>query len=180
MTSPPPAWPDTLPPPRDAARPYRICLVCLGNICRSPMAEAVLRAGLDRAGLAGAVVVDSAGTGDWHVGGGMDRRARAELARRGYDGAAHRARQVAPSWLAERDLVLAMDRQNVADLRRMAGDDPAERDRIRLLRSFDPRSGPGAEVPDPYYGEGVSFGLVLDLIEAAAAGLAEALSAALG
>src|SRR5216684_951834 len=80
MTSPPPAWPDTLPPPRDAARPYRICLVCLGNICRSQMAEAVLRAGLDRAGLAGAVVADSAGTGDWHVGGGMDRRARAELA----------------------------------------------------------------------------------------------------
>jgi len=180
MTSPPPAWPDTLPPPRDAARPYRICLVCLGNICRSPMAEAVLRAGLDRAGLAGAVVADSAGTGDWHVGGGMDRRARAELARRGYDGAAHRARQVAPSWLAERDLVLGMDRQNVADLRRMAGDDPAERDRIRLLRSFDPRSGSGAEVPDPYYGEGASFGLVLDLIEAAAAGLAEALRAALG
>jgi protein-tyrosine phosphatase len=179
MTSPPPAWPDTLPPPRDPARPYRVCLVCLGNICRSPMAEAVLRARLDRAVLGRAVVVDSAGTGDWHVGNRMDSRARAELASRGYDGAAHRARQVAPSWLAERDLVLAMDRQNLADLRRMAGDDPAERDRIRLLRSFDKRSDPGAEVPDPYYGEGASFGLVLDLVEAAADGLAGLLSAAL-
>jgi protein-tyrosine phosphatase len=179
MTSPPPAWPDTLPPPRDLARPYRICLVCLGNICRSPMAEAVLRAELDRAGLGGAVALDSAGTGDWHVGSRMDSRARAELASRGYDGTTHRARQVASSWLAERDLVLAMDRQNLADLRRLAGADPAERDRIRLLRSFDKRSGPDAEVPDPYYGEGASFGMVLDLIEAAAGGLAEVLSAAL-
>ena len=176
MTSPPPAWPDTLPPPRDTTRPYR---VCLGNICRSPMAEAVLRAGLDRAGLGRAVVVDSAGTGDWHVGSRMDSRARAELASRGYDGGLHRARQVVPRWLAERDLILAMDRQNLADLHRMAGDDPAERDRIRLLRSFDKRSGPDADVPDPYYGESASFGLVLDLIEAAAGGLAEELGAAL-
>ncbi len=179
MTSPPPAWPDTLPPPRDPARPYRVCLVCLGNICRSPMAEAVLRAALDRAGLGSAVTVDSAGTGDWHVGSRMDSRARAELASRGYDGTSHRARQVARSWLADRDLVLAMDGQNLADLRRMAGDDPAGRDRIRLLRSFDPRSGPDAEVPDPYYGEGASFGTVLDLIEAAAGGLADALGEAL-
>jgi protein-tyrosine phosphatase len=179
MTSPPPAWPDTLPPPRRPGQPYRVCLVCLGNICRSPMAESVLRARLARAGLGGAVEVDSAGTGDWHVGNRMDSRARAELARRGYDGTLHRARQIAPSWLAERDLVLAMDRQNLADLRRMAGDDPAGRDRIRLLRSFDPRSGPDAEVPDPYYGEGASFGMVLDLVEAAADGLAAELSAAL-
>ena len=202
MTSPPPAWPDTLPPPRDPAGPYRICLVCLGNICRSPMAEAALRAALDRAGLTGAVTVDSAGTGDWHIGHRMDARARAELGRRGYDGAAHRARQFAPSWLAERDLVVAMDRQNLADLRRMADyaetdraetsdgattsrtrdgqdSDHAARDRVRLLRSFDPGSDPGDEVPDPYYGEGASFGTVLDLVEAAAAGLASALAVAL-
>jgi protein-tyrosine phosphatase len=180
MTSTPPAWPGTLPPPRDPARPYRIFLICLGNICRSPMAEAVLRAELDRAGLGRAVTVDSAGTGDWHIGNRMDRRARAELARRGYDGAPHRARQVEPPWLAQRDLVLAMDRHNLADLRRMAGDDPAERARIRLLRSFDPRSGPDAEVPDPYDGRTASFGTVLDLIEAAARGLAAQLAAALG
>jgi protein-tyrosine phosphatase len=176
MTSQPPAWP-AIPPPRDPARPYRVCLVCLGNICRSPMAEAVIRAELDRAGLDGAVEVDSAGTGDWHVGSRMDRRARAELARRGFDGAPHRARQFLRSWLADRDLVLAMDRANLADLRRMAG--PAERDRIMLLRSFDRSAGQDAEVPDPYYGEGVSFATVLDMIEAAARGLAGALGAAL-
>ena len=179
MTSTPPAWPGTLPPPRDPARPYRIFLVCLGNICRSPMAEAVLRAELDRAGLGRAVTVDSAGTGDWHIGDRMDRRARDELARRGYDGAPHRARQIEAPWLAQRDLVLAMDRHNLADLRQMAGDDPAERARIRLLRSFDPRSGPDAEVPDPYDGRSASFGTVLDLVEAAARGLAGQLRAAL-
>ena len=179
MTLPTPAWPDTLPPPRDPGRPYRIFLVCLGNICRSPMAEAVLRAELDQAGLSRAVTVDSAGTGDWHVGSRMDRRARAELARRGYDGAPHRARQVEPSWLEQRDLVLAMDRHNLADLRRMAGEDPAERARIRLLRSFDPRSGPDEEVPDPYDGKTASFGMVLDLVQAAARGLAGQLRQAL-
>ena len=140
------------------------------------MAEAVLRAELDQAGLSGAVAVDSAGTGDWHIGNRMDSRARAELASRGYDGTTHRARQIAPSWLAERDLVLAMDVSNLTDLRRMAG---AERDRIRLLRSFDRRSAPDAEVPDPYYGEDASFGSVLDLIQAAARGLAETLATAL-
>jgi protein-tyrosine phosphatase len=175
MTSPP-AWPATLPPPRDPAHAYRICLVCLGNICRSPMAETVLAAELDRAGLLGAVEVDSAGTGDWHVGHPMDRRARAELAHRGYDGSAHQARQFPASWLADRDLVLAMDASNLADLRALPGADPS---RIRLFRSFDPAAGDDAEVPDPYYGEGASFGTVLDLVEAAARGLTAKLSAAL-
>src|SRR5260370_33144769 len=74
------------PAPRAALKIYEICLVCLGNICRSPMAQAVLTAELARAGLAGRVLLTSAGTGDWHIGESMDRRARAELARRGYDG----------------------------------------------------------------------------------------------
>src|ERR1700753_1143356 len=82
-----------LPPPRDPGAPYTVCLVCLGNICRSPMAEVVLRAELATAGLDAAVTVDSAGTGDWHIGHPLDRRAHAELARRGDDGAAHRAPQ---------------------------------------------------------------------------------------
>src|SRR2546423_4745135 len=94
-----------LPSPREPGSPYRICLVCLGNICRSPMAETILRAELDSAGLDGKVVVDSAGTGDWHIGDAMDPDARAALARRGYDGSPHRARQFEPSWLAGRDLV---------------------------------------------------------------------------
>src|SRR5580700_6145027 len=120
-----------LPPPRDPDAPYRVCLVCLGNICRSPMAETVLRAALDEAGLAEAVTLDSSGTGDWHVGEQMYPQARMALARRGYDGSAHRARQYEASWLADRDLVLAMDARNLATLRRMA--DPAGRDRIRLF-----------------------------------------------
>src|ERR1700743_1999741 len=108
-----------LPPPRDPRAPYTVCLVCLGNICRSPMAEVVLRAELAEAGLAEGVTVASAGTGDWHIGHPMDRRAQAELGRRGYDGSAHRARQIDSSWLPDRDLFLAMDRRNLADPRRV-------------------------------------------------------------
>ena len=87
-----------LPAPRRPSGPYRVCLVCLGNICRSPMAEVMLRAELDRAGLAGLVEVDSAGTGDWHLGEPMAGQAGEELARRGYDGSAHRARRIQRSW----------------------------------------------------------------------------------
>src|SRR6266496_167444 len=96
-----------LPSPREPGTPYRVCLVCLGNICRSPMAETVLRAELASAGLDGLVVVDSAGTGDWHVGDSMDPGARAALATRGHGGPGaktHRARQFQPSWLSRRDL----------------------------------------------------------------------------
>src|SRR5260370_19221970 len=109
-----------LPSPREPGAAYRVCLVCLGNICRSPMAETVLRAELAEAGLDGAVVVDSAGTGDWHVGDAMDPGAQEALASRGHDGSAHRARQFHPSWLAERDLILAMDSRTLANRRRMA------------------------------------------------------------
>jgi protein-tyrosine phosphatase len=161
---------------------YKICLVCLGNICRSPMAEVVLREALARAGLAGAVSVESAGTGDWHVGERMYGAARDELARRGYDGSAHRARQIQPSWLAGYDLVVAMDRANLAALRGM---DPAvdAEGRIRLLRSFDPAlAGDDAyhgDVPDPYGGSPDDFELAFDLISDAAQALAAALAALL-
>jgi protein-tyrosine phosphatase len=86
------------------------------------MADVVLRAELDRAGLAGLVEVDSAGTGDWHLGEPMAEQAEAELARRGYDGSAHRARRIQPSWFAQRDLILAMDLSNLAALRALAPD----------------------------------------------------------
>ena len=91
-----------LPSPREPGAPYRVCLVCLGNICRSPMAETVLRAALTEAGLDGTVVVDSAGTGDWHIGQPMNSGARAALATRGYDGSAHRARRAAMTGAALR------------------------------------------------------------------------------
>jgi protein-tyrosine phosphatase len=158
-----------LPPPREPGAPYRVCLVCLGNICRSPMAETVLRAELAAAGLAGetarAVVVDSAGTGDWHVGDAMDPGARSALASRGHDGSAHRARQFQPSWLSERDLILAMDARNLADLRRMARG--GEADRIRLFGEVGGLTE-ASDIPDPWGGGPDEFGHVLDLLGAAA------------
>ena len=163
-----------LPPPAHPAAsgdPYRICLVCLGNICRSPMAEVALRAELAAAGLAEAVTVDSAGTGDWHIGDRMEAHARAELGRRGYDGSAHRARQVRPRWLADRDLILAMDRRNLADLRRLAARAGTSPGRIQLFGEaggLAPRDAGGLDIPDPYGGESGDFSAVLDLIEEAA------------
>ena len=147
--------------------PYRVCLVCLGNICRSPMAAAVLREQLRAAGLDGAVEVDSAGTGDWHVGNGADRRARAALRNRGYPDN-HTARQFAHGWFAERDLVLAMDSANLRDLRGLAPD-AGTADRVRLLLSYDPQAGPDLDVPDPYYGGRDGFEHVLDMLERACA-----------
>jgi protein-tyrosine phosphatase len=143
------------------------------------MAEVVLRAELDRAGLSELVSVESAGTGDWHVGERMYGPASAELARHGYHGSGHRARQIEPSWLSDYDLLLAMDADNLADLRRMAGGSAAG-GRIRLLRSFDPAlpaDDPfGGQVPDPYGGTPDQYALAFDLIEAAAQGLAQQLA----
>jgi protein-tyrosine phosphatase len=150
-----------LPPPRDPSKPYRICCVCLGNICRSPMADAVLRAQIEQAGLAGRVIVDSAGTGDWHVGEPMHRTASRQLKRNGYDGDTHRARQFDRSWLAERDLIVAMDAANLRDLRALAGGDDDHR--IRLFGEIGALRG--AEVPDPYYGGDADFASVLAMLE---------------
>jgi low molecular weight protein-tyrosine phosphatase len=140
------------------------------------MAEVVVRGELARAGLAGKVEVDSAGTGDWHVGRPMDRRARAELTRRGYDGSAHRARQIDQSWLNGYDLLVAMDGSNLRALRRMAADARLAADRIRLFRSFDPMAAGEAEVPDPYEGGDQAFAEVFELVQAAARGLASQLA----
>ena len=135
------------------------------------MAERVLIAELDRVGLSGKVAVESAGTGDWHLGEAMDSRARAELSRRGYDGSGHEARQIDRHWLARYDLLLAMDRANLADLRQMADGEPGLSSRIQLLRSFDAAASDGAEVPDPYYGGPDDYAEVFELVEAAAKGL---------
>jgi protein-tyrosine phosphatase len=167
------------PPPRDPAGPYRICVVCLGNICRSPMAEVVLKDELERAGLTSKVAVSSAGTGDWHLGDPMDPRARAELARRGYDGSGHEARQIQPDWLDDVDLLLAMDRSNHQRLLAMAEGRPGMADRIALMRSFDPLAAADAEVPDPYYGGRKEYAEVFDLVHGAAEGLAGQLAAVL-
>ncbi len=148
---------------------YRVSLVCMGNICRSPMAEAVVRRTLDEHGLAGKVALDSAGTGGWHVGSPMDERAAEVLSQHGYDGSPHRARQFD---FDRYDLVLAMDRENLRALRRVV---PAGTD-LRLFRSFDPEAPEGAEVPDPYYGGRDGFEIVLGQVKAAAEGLASYLA----
>jgi protein-tyrosine phosphatase len=135
------------------------------------MAEALIRAELAATGRSDGVCVESAGTGDWHLGEPMDRGARAELARRGYDGSAHRARQIGPSWLDRFDLLIAMDSANLRALERMAAGRPGQSGRIRLLRSFDPAAPPGAEVPDPYGGGPDKFAAVFDMILLAARGL---------
>ena len=166
--------------------PSRICFVCLGNICRSPMAAVVLRSMVADEGLD--VDVDSAGTGSWHLGGGMDPSAQAVLARRGFDGNGHVARQFRPADFAMQDLVVGLDRHNVADLNRLAPS-PAEAAKIRLLREFDPQLQPaddpdgGAgsrDVPDPYGGSDHEFDEALDLIMAACRGLLTELTAEAG
>jgi protein-tyrosine phosphatase len=183
VPSPLPATPAPLaaplPPPRRPGTPYRVILVCLGNICRSPMAETVLRAALAEAGLAEAVTVDSSGTGDWHLGEPMYPQARRALARRGHDGSAHRARQFEPGWLADRDLVLAMDANNLAALRQQAR--PEDHDRIRLFGEVGGlgKIG-GGQIPDPYGGTDADFGYVLDLLGAAAPVIAALLAQLLG
>jgi protein-tyrosine phosphatase len=126
------------------------------------MADAVLRAQIAEAGLEDRVVVDSAGTGDWHLGERMHRTASRQLNRNGYDGETHRARQFDRSWLAERDLILAMDASNLRDLRALAPD--GDEHRMRLFGEIGDLRG--AEVPDPYYGDDADFASVLAMLEA--------------
>jgi protein-tyrosine phosphatase len=143
------------------------------------MAEVVLRAELGKAGLSGQVNVDSAGTGDWHAGEPMNPPARTQLKRRGYDGSAHRARQYDPRWLAERDLVLAMDHSNLATLRALAGAPGAGAE--RRIRLFGEVAGfGGADVPDPYGGHAAEFARVLDMLETGMARLTAQLRAVVG
>jgi protein-tyrosine phosphatase len=146
----------------------RILFVCLGNICRSPTAEGVMRALAAREAPELALEVDSAGTAAYHVGEPPDPRMRAAAARRGYDLAALRARIVEPRDFESFDLILAMDRENLAVLRRRAP--AAMHERLRLFLEFAPRRE-SEEVPDPYYGGPNGFEEVLDLVEAAARGL---------
>jgi protein-tyrosine phosphatase len=149
----------------------KILFVCMGNICRSPTAEGVMRHLLREQGLEGEILVDSAGTGDWHVGNPPDERATEAARQRGIalEGT---ARQVRPEDFETFDLLLVADRENLADLRALAPDGEA-RAKVRLLREFDPgsRGAPDLDVPDPYYGGTRGFEDVLDLVEAACRGL---------
>lgn len=145
-----------------------VLFVCLGNICRSPTADGVMRKQVAAAGLQAEVAVDSAGTGGWHIGRAPDSRSQAAALARGYDLSALRARQVSADDFAEFDYILAMDTSNLTDLQRLK---PASyRGHLGLLLDFAEHSSL-REVPDPYYGEGAGFEQVLDLVEDAVAGL---------
>lgn len=148
---------------------YRVCFVCTGNICRSPMAESVFRARVEEAGLADLVEVDSAGTDGWHEGEGADPRTVATLEAHGYD-SDHTARQFRSDWFARLDLVIALDTGHLRTLRRLA---PTAEDaeKVRLLRSYDPAAGTDPDVPDPYYGGDDGFLECLERVEAASSGL---------
>lgn len=160
------------------APPVRVLFVCLGNICRSPSAHGVFRARVARAGLDGRIQVDSAGTGDWHIGQPPDARATAAAAARGIGLDDLRARQVEPADLEHFDYVLAMDEANLDALQALARSVPAARAQIALLGSFSQRYR-DQSVPDPYFGGGQGFEQVLDMIEDAADGLLSALQSRL-
>ena len=147
--------------PAPTVTPYRIGFVCLGNICRSPMADVILSRLVDDAGLSSKVEVVSSGTGTWHLGEPIDPRAAGQLEAEGYDASAHRAQKFDARWL-EKDLVLAMDAKNLADI----NDGRGESDRVRLFRSFDPLADASdLDVPDPFYGGDEGFVEVIGMVE---------------
>ena len=152
----------TTPTPSDSAAtaPIRVLFVCLGNICRSPAAEAAFLHLVAEAGRDREFVVDSAGTGAWHIGKRADARMRLAAGRRGIE-IRSVARQVTRTDFEDFDWILAMDASNLETLRRMA---PASRHaRVRLFRDLDP-DGRGGDVPDPYYGDMNGFDEVLDIV----------------
>jgi protein-tyrosine phosphatase len=154
--------------------PYRILMVCMGNICRSPTAEVVLRVKLQAAGLAERVLVESAGThGHWHAGQGAEHRATRHAAQRGYDLSAHRARAVRHDDAERHALILAMDWENLVELGQRWPDVPVGR--IRRLSEFARKFVEQEFVPDPYTGGPEDFERVLDLVEDACDGLVQAL-----
>ena len=167
-----------------ASSPYRVCFVC-----RSPMAESVFRAYAEEAGLDGLVEVDSAGTGPWHEGDGADRRTISALTAHGYE-QNHIARQFQSSWFATLDLVIALDRGHLRELRALAPT-PEDAAKVRLLRAYAPGTNPDTDpdtdpdapdaldVPDPYFGGPDDFEACLEMIEAASEGLLDAVSKAL-
>jgi len=140
-----------------------VLFVCLGNICRSPLAEGVFRHILDERGLSDRFRVDSAGTGSWHVGESPDHRATRSAATHGVTLTGH-ARQIQPEDFHRFDHIVAMDQSNLSHLQRYLEGVGGEVT-LSLLREFDPQGGPGDEVPDPYYGGPNGFEEVYDMVD---------------
>lgn len=186
-----PATRDAVPPPRHAGGPYRISCVCWGNICRSPMAEVLLRARLADAGLGTQVVVDSAGTSDEELGRPAYPGTRRVLHAHGLSADGHRAREFAPSWIGRYDLLLAMDAGHARTLRRYAESAGTDPDRVRVVTTFArPASGAGAGageaaalgehgIDDPWGRPDTAFEDVFGLLSDSFDGLVPALAALL-
>ena len=159
-------------------RPVRVLFVCLGNICRSPVAEGLFQDKVVAAGLGGKVEVDSAGTGSWHVGAPPDRRMTETAAQRGTDLSRLRARQLTAADLDGFDHVFVMDKDNLHDA--LALDPEGDHGtRVRLFREFDPQPG-DYQVPDPYYGGPEGFDRVYDMVDRTTDAILERLRAAHG
>jgi protein-tyrosine phosphatase len=175
--------------PGASPRQIVVCFVCTGNICRSPMADAVLRRLArgapmpDGTVLADHLAISSAGTSGWHSGEPMDPRARSALERRGYVDHGHRGQSFESAWFDSTDLVVCMDRGHQQTLlslaRKNAGDDRYEQ-RLVMLRQFDPRAGGAVDVPDPYYGDDGDFESCLDMVESGCRALVAHLAGNLG
>lgn len=149
---------------------FRICFVCTGNICRSPMAETVFRDLVAKAGLGRGISVASAGTGDWHVGESADHRTVSALTTAGYRDEGHRAKQFEPDSFEHYDLVVVFDRSQERILRSWAHTDE-DRSKVQLLLGFDSEHSGTLDVPDPYYSDAAMFDTVLTMIEQACASL---------
>lgn len=156
--------------PSQAPGALRVCFVCTGNICRSPMAEFAMQRLLEDQGLDATVGVMSAGTGRHHVGDAADRRALEILAEAGYDASGHRAQRFDPEWFADLDLVIALDRSHAKALAALATTE-ADRAKIHTLLSFDPTQDALVDVPDPYYSNRAAFVRTLAMVESACAAL---------
>ncbi|EPR75108.1 Low molecular weight protein tyrosine phosphatase [Leifsonia rubra CMS 76R] len=149
---------------------FKVCFVCTGNICRSPMAEVVFTHLVAQAGLGHRIAVTSAGTGDWHVGEPADDRTITALAVRGYNGSGHRARQFDPAWFGKLDLIVAFDRGQERILRSWAQNNQ-DGSKVQTMLSFDSDLAPLFDVPDPYYSDAALFDHVLGIVERACGSL---------
>jgi len=154
----------------DESALFKVCFVCTGNICRSPMAEAVFTELIAKAGLDDRLGVFSAGTGDWHVGERSDQRTLHALATHGYDGSHHRAKQFDPGWFGKLDLVVVFDHSQERILKAWATTEQ-DQSKVQLLLSFDKDASAAHDVPDPYYSDAAFFDQTLAMIERASSSL---------